>query len=182
MRRIELESVDPDRVGGVERRGLSEPLGTDEVTINHYVVASDSRISGLHAHQDQEEVFVVLDGAVALETLDGTFDVESGEAVRVAPGEFQSVTNPTDDPATVLALGAPRGTSDLQVPVGCPECDGEVAELDFDGEAARIVCPGCGHERDSACPDCGGELRAELDGDGQPVSVCQSCGGTWTER
>ena len=182
MRSTELEAVDPDRVGGVERRGLAEALGADEVTINHYVVAPDSRISGLHAHQDQEEVFLVLDGAVALETLDGTVDVAAGEAVRVAPGEFQSVTNPHGDPASVLALGAPRGPSDLRVPVRCPRCDSEVAALDFDGEAARLVCPACGHERDAACPDCGGELRAELDDGGQPLSVCLSCGGTWMER
>lgn len=182
VRRTELESVDPNRVGGVEHRGLSDVLDADAVTINHYVIAPGDRISGLHAHQNQEEVFLVLDGAVTLETLDGTVVVDEGEVVRVAPGEFQSVTNPNGDLATVLALGAPRDQSELRVPVGCPECDAEVAALDFTGGDERLVCPVCGHDRGAACPDCGGELRAELDGDGRPVSVCLSCDVRMRER
>lgn len=178
VRRTQADSVDPDHVGGVERRGLGDAVGTEAVTINHYVVAPGERISGLHAHADQEEVFVVLEGTVALETLDGTLAAAEGEAIRVAPGEFQSVTNPAAEPATLLALGAPRGTSDLRVPVRCPACGAEVAELDFAGGEERLVCTGCGNERDAACPACGGERWAVLGEDGWPVSVCRDCGAT----
>jgi uncharacterized cupin superfamily protein/Zn ribbon nucleic-acid-binding protein len=177
MRRAEIH---PGGSGddGVARRDLDAALGASDLAVKYYVLPPGERISGLHAHAHQEEVFVVLEGATTVETLSGTVDVAAGEAVRFAPGEFQSVTNPADEPALVLALGAPRGSSEFRVPVACPACGHGVAAVAFEDGTERLVCPECGHEREAACPDCGGERRAVLGEDGRPVSRCRDCGAT----
>ena len=47
--------------GDIDRRGLSDPLDTDDVAINRYRLEPDERFtSAIHTHMDQEEVFVVV--------------------------------------------------------------------------------------------------------------------------
>ena len=183
MNRVSIEAVDPAVVEGVSRRGLGDALGTEAVAVNHYTVSPGGRLAGLHAHSDQEEVFLVLLGAVGFETLDGRIRVAEGEAVRFAPGEFQSCYNPTEGEATVLALGAPPESDDLRVPVGCGECDNDEHRLTFpDGEEV-LVCPDCGAETEPECPACGGDaLRDVLGEDDRPVERCLDCGATTPAR
>ena len=183
MERIDLESTDGETRGGVERRRLGDALAADNVAINHYRVPSGERIAGLHAHADQEEVFVVQEGAVTFETLDGRVHIADEEAVRVPPGEFQSCHNAADNEAVVLALGAPPDSEDVRVPVGCPACDADEHRLTFpDGEEV-LECPDCGAETEPTCEACGGaEIRVVLDGSGSPVERCRDCGATRPAR
>lgn len=179
MEQVSIDAVDP--LGGghdVERRDLSDPLDTADVAINHYRLPPGERLAGLHAHADQEELFVVLGGAVTFETLDGEVGVGAGEAIRFAPGEYQSCKNDAADPAVVLALGAPRHSRALRVPVPCPACGHGEMGLEFEDGEERLVCPDCGEAVEPECPECGGEeLRSVLADDGEtPVSVCQDCG------
>lgn len=178
MEQVSLDTCDVASYAGIERRALGEALGAEAVALNHYVVAPGERIAGLHAHPDQEELFVVLSGEATFETLDGKRSVGEGAAVRFAPGEFQSCTNQNDERLVVLAGGAPADTDELRVPVRCHDCAAEAMALEFAGGEERLVCPDCDAERTPECPDCGGdELRAELV-DGRPASVCQVCGAT----
>ncbi|WP_336134338.1 cupin domain-containing protein [Natronomonas amylolytica] len=182
MNRTSLDACDAASYAGVERWCLGEALEADAVAINHYVVAPGERIAGLHAHADQEEVFVVLSGEATFETLDGKRTVGEGAVVRFAPGEFQSCANQADERLVVLAVGAPAGTDELRVPVACHDCEAETMALEFAAGAERLVCPDCDAERTPECSDCGGdELRAELV-DGRPASVCQVCGATTPAR
>jgi hypothetical protein len=59
-------------------------VGTEHVAINHYQVpAGEGLPSGLHAHYDQEEVFVVLAGEATFETLrEGEVTVGARAAIR----------------------------------------------------------------------------------------------------
>ena len=180
MYRVALDELSSDvGVAGVERRRLTAPLDADGLAVTHYRVAPDTGLpAGLHAHADQEEVFVVLAGTAAFDVLvppsegDGrvteasahTRTVAAGEAVRFAPGEFQSGRNAGAEPLAVLALGAPRDSTDLRLPVGCPDCGrlGMALRTDGDGDeggdAPRFECPSCGATRvPTPCPDCGGE-------------------------
>ena len=183
MERIGLESTDGETRGGVEGRRLGDALAADHVAINHYRVAPGERIAGLHAHADQEEVFVVLDGAVTVETLDGRVHVADEEAVRVPPGEFQSCHNAADDEAVVLALGAPPDSEDVRVPVGCSACDADEQRLAFPDGEELLVCPDCGAETEPNCEACGGaEMRVVLNGSGSPVERCRDCGATRPAR
>jgi len=45
--------------------------------------------------------------------------VSPGETVRFEPGEHQSGKNDADTDAVVLALGAPRDTNELLIPIVC---------------------------------------------------------------
>jgi uncharacterized cupin superfamily protein len=183
VERIGRGSTDGETRGGVERRRLGHALATDHVAINQYRVPSGERIAGLHAHADQEEVFVVQEGAVTFETLDGRVHIADEEAVRVPPGEFQSCHNAADDEAVVLALGAPPDSEDVRVPVGCPACDADEHRLAFpDGEEV-LECPDCGAATEPNCEACGGaEIRVVLDGSGSPVERCRNCGATRPAR
>ena len=183
MERIDLGSTDGETRGGVERRRLGDALAADHVAINHYRVAPGERIAGLHAHADQEEVFVIFDGAVTVETPDGRVAVDEGEAVRVPAGEFQSCHNAADDEAIVLALGAPRDTDDVRIPVACSECEAAEHRLLVLEDEEVLECPDCGAETEPNCEACGGaEMRVVLDGSGSPVERCRDCGATRPAR
>jgi transcription elongation factor Elf1 len=213
MEQVSIDAVDPAGGGGtVERHGLSDPLDTADVAINHYRLPPGERLAGLHAHADQEEMFVVLAGTVTFETLPprrgepratgdpaGTAgeprasgdpagatserSVATGEAIRFAPGEFQSCSNDGPDPAVVLALGAPRHSRALRVPLTCPACGCGEMGLEFEAGEERLACPDCGEAVAPECPECGSEeLRAVLADDGEtPVSVCRDCGTAFEE-
>jgi len=182
METASVEAVDPAVVEGVSRRSLGDALGTEAVAVNHYTVPPGGRLAGLHAHADQEETFVVLSGAVGFETLDGRIRVGEGEAVRFAPGEFQSCRNPTDREAVVLALGAPSGSDDLRVPVGCGECDSDEHRLTFPDGKEVLVCPNCGAETRPECSACGGDALRVVLGENDPVERCLDCGATTPAR
>ncbi|ELY92980.1 hypothetical protein C483_06610 [Natrialba hulunbeirensis JCM 10989] len=167
-----------------DRRDLAAPLGTDHLAITHYVLESGERFSGsVHAHMDQEEVFVVLEGEVTFEVVrvDGEHDeqdeqngldehdeydeqderdetdgveltVAEREAIRFAPGEFQSGRNDGDERVVALALGAPRDSDDVRITripvlddrdVSCPDCDHDHLRIGREGEA-ELICPECG--------------------------------------
>jgi len=127
MRKVTIDDLEPDVLGeGSDRRGLSDPLGTTDVAINHYRLGPGEGFpAGLHAHMDQEEVFLVLDGEASFETMDGEVTVGSGEAIRFSPGEFQSGRNASGSELTAVAIGAPRETEDVRIPVDCPDCGAE---------------------------------------------------------
>jgi len=116
-----MQTFSPD---DADRASLSEELGTAAVAINRYRLRPGEGLpGGLHTHLDQEEVFVVLDGTVRFETLAEPAVVDAGEAVRFAPGEYQTGANDGDSTAVVLAIGAPNGSDELWVPLDCPGCD-----------------------------------------------------------
>ncbi|ADD04925.1 cupin 2 barrel domain protein [Natrialba magadii ATCC 43099] len=183
------------------RRDLATPLGTDHLAITHYVLESGERFSGsVHAHMDQEEVFVVLEGEVTFEVarVGGEQDEQNGldeqdeqngldeqdeqngldehdeydrqdvkdgqngveltvaerEAIRFAPGAFQSGRNDGDERVVALALGAPRDSDDIRITripalddrdVSCPDCGHDHLQIGREGEA-ELVCPECGAE------------------------------------
>lgn len=172
---MERVSLTDDGTSGDEvvRQSLTGPLETTDLAINRYRVPPGEGLpAGLHAHRDQEEVFVVREGTARFETLreaDGTWTAETvsvaaGEAIRFAPGEFQSGHNRGDDDLAVLALGAPRDSDDVRLPVACRDCGRGDLRLATGGDAPTFRCPDCGAAHVPApCPDCGGDdLRVAL--------------------
>jgi uncharacterized cupin superfamily protein len=105
------------------KRPLTEALGTTSLALNYYELApGESLAYGYHAHETQEEVFVVQSGTVTFETEHGEVAVDSGEVIRFAPGEYQQGRNLGSDRAAVLALGAPRETGDSEPLRDCETC------------------------------------------------------------
>jgi uncharacterized cupin superfamily protein len=181
MERIALEDLESGTSDvGAAAGGLSEALGATDVGINHYTVAPGDRISGLHAHGDQGEIFLVPEGIATIETLDaGTFEVESGAAVRFGPGEYQSVTNDGPEELAVLAIGAPPESQDVRIPIGCPDCGHDFRRPAMLDDAPGLECPECGAGAAAVCPECGSEdIHAALGEGDEPVSVCGDCGAT----
>jgi mannose-6-phosphate isomerase-like protein (cupin superfamily) len=169
----------------VEKQDLTEELDTSNVALNHYTIPADEGLpGGLHAHLDQEEVFVVLDGVAVFETFEGTETVEAGDAIRFQPGEFQSGRNSGDSALQILAIGAPKETEEVRIPAVCPACGQNSLELDFAGESLTFHCPSCDAQHvPSACPSCGNQdLEIGLeDGTSETIVVCQACGTRYDE-
>ena len=190
MNRVAFAGVDAEEPReGIDRRRLGDALGTTGVAVSRYRIAPGAGFpSGLHAHADQEEVFVVLSGEAAFETLDGEVRVTAGEAVRFAAGEFQTGRNAGDEPLVAIALGAPKGGTDVRLPATCPDCGGHPLRLAI-GEAAvgdapvPFGCPDCGAEHVPApCPDCGGRnLGFTTDAAARPLVACDDCGSVFDE-
>jgi len=158
MQRVSIADIEPapyDEDLHTDRRDLTEPLDAANVAIVRYALAPGERFSGsVHTHMDQEEIFVVLAGEAAFETRSGEVPVEAGEAVRFAPGEFQSGRNAGDSELVALALGAPRDSEDVRV--------ARIPVLDED-----VTCPDCGHdhmrivEEGLVCPECSATTTVE---------------------
>ena len=192
MNRVSVDDVDPVAFGReVDRRGLSDPLGTTDLAINRYRLPPGERLGGLHAHLDQEEVFLVVDGEATFETY--------------APGGEAEIAGGADGADGTDGAGEAGGTGGSSVN-GDDSADGSAAPTAADevvvrtGEAVRFgpgeyqsgrndanaeaVVYAFGAPRDGddvrvplACPECGHESRRpELADDGEtPVLVCPAC-------
>jgi uncharacterized cupin superfamily protein len=178
MQRVAFDDVDPHPQLDTDRRGLTDPLDADGLALNRFTLAPGEWCSGLHCHEDQEEVYVVLDGTLTVETLDGDHSLDTDEAARFAPGEYHAGRNDGDEPVRLLALGTPRESEAIRVPLGCPDC-GQVGLRPAMGEDGPILgCPDCLGETAATCDDCGStEMRATVpEGRDRPAGVCQECG------
>lgn len=111
--------IDPDDLDqwddrGTDVRSLSVEAGYDyqnsKIGLRVYELSPGEQ-SGLryHSHDEQVEVFYVLQGALHVETPDEEYVVETDQALFVDPGSPQRAFNPTDADMTtrVLAIGAP---------------------------------------------------------------------------
>jgi len=94
MKKVTIEEIDRRIDSATVTRPLTAALDASNVAINYYELApGDSFAYGYHAHEMQEEVFIVLSGTVSFETENGETVVETGEAIRFAPGSFSRGTN-----------------------------------------------------------------------------------------
>jgi uncharacterized cupin superfamily protein len=114
------------------RRPVSEGLGTTDFGLVYYELEPGEAFSGglRHRHGDQEEVFYILDGTATFQIGrdPARVTVGEGEAIRIAPGEFQKGTNESSERVVALGFGAPGRRHDwaeLEVLIECPECNGE---------------------------------------------------------
>lgn len=111
--------IDPDDLDqwddrGTDVRSLSVAAGYDyqdsKIGLRVYELSPGEQ-SGLryHSHDEQVEVFYVLQGTLHVETPDEDYVVESDQALFVDPKSPQRAFNPTDADTTtrVLAIGAP---------------------------------------------------------------------------
>jgi len=157
MEKIDVDAVEPEpHPMGVntDRRRLSAALGSEDVAIVHYELDTGEQFGGgLHTHHDQEEIFYVLSGRATFDVGprgDDEVVVETDEAIRFAPGEFQIGRNEEDAPLVAVAIAAPGARHDweaIESPAPCSECDavtGHFVRPPEDG--FFIVCRECGAE------------------------------------
>lgn len=61
-----------------------------------------------HAHDAQEEVYVVVDGEITVHLDARREDLEAGEAIRLAPDRTRRLENTGDQRARLVLVGGPR--------------------------------------------------------------------------
>lgn len=155
MEKVALDDVrienNPLQVHSV-RKPVSDALGTTDFAFNYFELQPGESFSGgMHRHHDQEEVFYVLEGTATFETPDGEYEVGTHEAIRFAPGEYQTGGNETDEVVRGFAMGAPDSRHDwdqIDALLHCAECDAETdhaMELTDEGRFA-FECRDCGTE------------------------------------
>jgi mannose-6-phosphate isomerase-like protein (cupin superfamily) len=157
MRTVRLDDLD-SRMGPADvNLPLTDALGAANVALNYYELEEgDSFAYGVHAHEDQEEVFYVLAGTVTFRTLDvdesgaveeGERTVGAGELARFAPGEFQRGVNEGSERVEALAIGAPRDAGETEILRECEDCGETTTQsiaLADDHSEIRAVCEECG--------------------------------------
>lgn len=150
MKQIDLDSLDP-QANPMNSDSVSDPLGATDFAMNYYVLdPGEAFTGGLHAHLDQEEAFVILEGEATFEVQDSptgdseTVTVGEEEMIRFSPGEYQQGRNESDGQVRALALGAPQESSDIRVASACPACaDSEYLAFVPTDEGPMLECPEC---------------------------------------
>jgi uncharacterized cupin superfamily protein len=84
---------------------LRAELGVSSFGMNQIVLRPGQR-GRIHRHERQEEVYLVLDGTLALLVEGEETTLERGELIRVAPGVRRQLVNRGAGPLHLLALGA----------------------------------------------------------------------------
>lgn len=97
----------PDRPS--EMRYVSEAAGMDRMGLRVYSVDPGEEIplSGMHYHDEQEEVFYVIEGELAVETPDETYRVDAGQFFVAEPESPHRAHNASEEPLSVIGMGAP---------------------------------------------------------------------------
>jgi uncharacterized cupin superfamily protein len=96
-------SLDPEGEDRFQRLRAELGLSTFGLNLLRLRPGQGSRI---HRHERQEEAYLVLEGTLTLETDgDGTRELARGDLARVAPDVRRQLSNRTDAPLLVLAIG-----------------------------------------------------------------------------
>jgi mannose-6-phosphate isomerase-like protein (cupin superfamily) len=74
----------------MESRFARRDLGLEQVGLSYQRLAPDARQPFSHRHEQQEEVYVVTDGAGRVKVGDEVVELRRWDAVRVAPGTVRT--------------------------------------------------------------------------------------------
>ena len=83
---------------------LRAELGVTSFGLNQIVLHPGQR-GRIHAHERQEEVYLVLEGTLSLFVEGEEATLERGELIRVAPGAKRQLVNRGPGPLHLLAIG-----------------------------------------------------------------------------
>jgi uncharacterized cupin superfamily protein len=107
---VDPETVAPAPARPCAKRSISDAAGLENLGCHRYAADPGEQIPlAYHYHDEQEEVFYVLEGTLSVETPEGTYEVEAGAALAVEPGSPQRAYNPAggDERVVALVVGAP---------------------------------------------------------------------------
>ncbi|KYH25449.1 cupin domain protein [Halalkalicoccus paucihalophilus] len=102
-------ATNPEKPG--ERWELSTELGIEAFNFNVAILEADDRLSQnhFHYHENQQELFFVVEGRCRVETTEEGFEMGVDEAVAFEKGEAGAhvIYNPFEEPCRVVAVGWP---------------------------------------------------------------------------
>lgn len=113
---IDPDDVEPEPDRPSECRKLADIGGLEAMAINRFHAEPGEELPlAYHYHDEQQEAFYVLEGTLAVETPEKTYEVPTDCLFVVDPESPQRAYNPTDadGPLTVLAIGAPLVDGDV---------------------------------------------------------------------
>ena len=91
---------------------LTDELGAEQVRANIWTVAEGSMLK--HVHREQEELYLVLDGAAEI-TVDGAvYKLGERDTLAVPAGAEHQLTNVGWGPLTFFVVAAPNVTGDAE--------------------------------------------------------------------
>jgi len=103
QRDVEFASLDPG--SGQRFQSLRRELGVTSFGINLITLQPRER-GRVHSHEQQEEVYLVLQGELTLILEDGEEHLlKRGRLVRIGPAERRQLVNRGDERLVMLALG-----------------------------------------------------------------------------
>ena len=91
----------------VEARFAREPLESENMALSYQHLEPDVRQPFGHRHEEQEEIYVVLDGSGRVKLDEDVLDVGAWDAVRVGAGTMRCF-EAGGDGLTLIAVGAPK--------------------------------------------------------------------------
>ena len=91
---------------------LADLCGAHKLRANVWTLAPGDWSWGRHAHSEQEELYLVLDGRLRVEADGETAELGPREAVLVPAGVGHQLWNAGDEPVTYLVLAAPPAPGD----------------------------------------------------------------------
>lgn len=108
--------IDPDDLDATDdypcdRRAISEAADLTLLHLARYTIAPGEQLPRTyHYHEQREETFYVLSGALHVETPEGEFDIEADEVFVAEPGNPHRAFNPesASEEVIVLGTGSPR--------------------------------------------------------------------------
>jgi mannose-6-phosphate isomerase-like protein (cupin superfamily) len=112
---IDPTEVDPVPDRPCELRRVSEAAGLSQVAVNRFSADPGEQLPlAYHYHDEQEELFYVVEGTLAVETPDETYEIPEESFFAVEPKSPQRAYNPADADGrvTVVAIGAPAVSGD----------------------------------------------------------------------
>jgi len=108
---VDPADLDPEPDRPSEMKYVSEAADLDHLGLRTYRVEPGESIplSGLHYHDEQEEVFYVREGELSVETPDRTYTVDPGQFFVAEPGSPHRahVADDADGECRLLGVGAP---------------------------------------------------------------------------
>ncbi|WP_299267356.1 cupin domain-containing protein [Halorientalis sp.] len=147
-RKVEVDDLPDVPSPAREKTEIDEAVGATTFGCNLYVLDPGEPASfGYHKHPEHEELFYVLDGTLEFETEDGVWTVGANEAFFVPPNHAQQGQAIGDDPARLLAIGAPKVDDRPVFVETCSEC-GETGDREIEQRDGTftLCCANCGAE------------------------------------
>jgi uncharacterized cupin superfamily protein len=91
---------------------VADLAGAEELRANVWTLAPGDWSWGRHAHREQEELYLVLDGRLRVEAGGETFELGPREALVVPSGVGHQLWNAGEEDVTYLAAAAPPAVAD----------------------------------------------------------------------
>lgn len=120
--KVHLEDLDDAAPGagmdGISFRGARDALGCEQTGLSLQTLEPGVRQPFGHAHGEEEEIYVVLEGSGTVMCGDDPVAVRALDAVRIGSGVTRAV-EAGDDGLTFLAFGGPgNGVADAEMRPG----------------------------------------------------------------